>query len=381
MLARKACGSGERDGEIAMKASRVAALGLVAAATFWISSGFLFPHKVDESKAAPVASEVALKPFRVAVISADVVPHSRKLTLSGRTEADKKVTVAARSSGVITQLRVRRGSRVEKDEVIAILSDEAREAQVAQATAIVTQRQTELEAKRKLIENGTMPKLDLVKLESELKIAEASLAATQAERERGVVRAPWAGLVTEVAVEVGQAAFSMAGREIAQIVALDPIVAVVEVAERKLAGIQIGEKVDIRLVTGQTATGKIRFVSKSASPSTRTYRIEVEASNPKGEIPDGITAEVAIPLAPVEAAQVPRSALTFSSGGDIGVRTVNDQGVVAFVRVNVIEDDQNQMWVTGVPNGTRVIVKGQDFVREGQKVEPVSSTELLSDRR
>jgi multidrug efflux system membrane fusion protein len=364
-----------------MKASRVAALGLVAAATFWISSGFLFPHKVDESKAAPVASEVAQKPFRVSVMTADVVPHSRKLTLSGRTEADKKVTVAARSSGVITQLRVRRGSRVEKDEVIAILSDEAREAQVAQATALVTQRQTELEAKRKLIENGTMPKLDLVKLESELKIAEASLAATQAERERGVVRAPWAGLVTEVPVEVGQAAFSMAGREIAQIVALDPIVAVVEVAERKLAGIQVGEQVDIRLVTGQTATGKIRFVSKSASPSTRTYRIEVEASNPKGEIPDGITAEVAIPLVPVEAAQVPRSALTFSSGGDIGVRTVNDQGIVVFMRVNVIEDDQNQMWVTGVPNGARVIVKGQDFVREGQKVDPVPATELVSDRR
>jgi multidrug efflux system membrane fusion protein len=364
-----------------MKASRVAALGLVAAATFWIASGLLFPHKADESKAAPVASEVAQKPFRVAVMTADVVPHSRKLTLSGRTEADKKVTVAARSSGVITQLNVRRGSRVEKDEIIAILSDEAREAQVAQATALVTQRQTELEAKRKLIENGTMPKLDLVRLESELKIAEASLAATRAERDRGVVRAPWAGLVTEVPVEVGQAAFSMAGREIAQIVALDPIVAVVEVAERKLAGIQVGEKVDIRLVTGQTATGKIRFVSKSASPSTRTYRIEVEASNPKGEIPDGITAEVAIPLAPVEAAQVPRSALTFSSGGDIGVRTVNDRGIVAFMRVNVIEDDQNQMWVTGVPNGTRIIVKGQDFVREGQKVEPVPAADVVSDRR
>ena len=40
-----------------MKASRVAAVGLVAAATFWIASGHLFPHKTDESKAAPVASE------------------------------------------------------------------------------------------------------------------------------------------------------------------------------------------------------------------------------------------------------------------------------------------------------------------------------------
>ena len=62
-----------------------------------------------------------------------VVPHSRKLVLSGRTEADRKVTVVARTGGVLTELRVRRGDRVEKGDVIAVLSDEAREAQVAQA--------------------------------------------------------------------------------------------------------------------------------------------------------------------------------------------------------------------------------------------------------
>jgi multidrug efflux system membrane fusion protein len=382
MPARKACGAGrEYVGENLMKASRVAAVGLVAAAGFWIASGALFPHKADESHAAVLTSEVAQKPFRVAVAVAEVTPHSRRLVLSGRTEADKKVMATARGGGVITDLRVRRGSWVEKDDIIAILSDDAREAQVAQATALVTQRRTELDAKRRLIENGNMPRLELVNLESQLKIAEAVQATAQAERDRGIVRAPWAGLVTDVPVEIGQAAFSFSGREIAQIVALDPIVAVVEVAERKLSGIAVGESADIRLVTGQTATGKIRFVSKSASPSTRTYRIEVEVPNPSRAIPDGITAEVAIPLAPVAATQVPRSALTFSSGGDIGVRTVNDRGVVEFMRVNVLEDEQSQMWVTGIANGARVIVKGQDFVREGQNVDPVPEPEQLSDRR
>jgi multidrug efflux system membrane fusion protein len=365
-----------------MKASRVAAVGLVAAAGFWIASGHLFPHTADESRAAIVTNEAAAqKPFRVAVTPATVTPHSRKLVLSGRTEADKKVFATARGGGVITELRVRRGSKVQKDEIIAILSDEAREAGVAQAQAILTQRRTELEAKRRLIESGNMPKLELVNLESQYKIAEAALSAAEAERDRGVVRAPWAGLVVDVPVEVGQAAFSFSGREIAQIVSLDPIVAVVEVAERKLAGITVGERADIRLVTGQTATGKVRFVSKSASAATRTYRIEVEVPNPSGDIPDGITAEVAIPLAPVVAAQVPRSALTFSSAGDIGVRLVDARGVVSFAPVNVLEDEQSTMWVTGVPDGARVIVKGQDFVREGQNVEAVPAADLVTERR
>ena len=44
---------------------------------------------------------------------------------------------------------------------------------------------------------------------------------------------------------------------------------------------------------------RIRFVSKTASPTTRTYRVEVELPNADGAIPDGITAEVSVPLAPV----------------------------------------------------------------------------------
>src|SRR5262245_18636789 len=157
-----------------MKGSRIVAFGLVAAAAAWIGSGHFFPHETGESRAAARPSEaVTQKPFRVAVAETQVVSHSSKLVLSGRTEAERKVMAIARTGGVITELKVRRGMRVEKDEIIAVLSDEAREAQVAQAEALVTQRRTELSAKRRLIEQGTMPRLDLVNLESQLKIAEA----------------------------------------------------------------------------------------------------------------------------------------------------------------------------------------------------------------
>jgi multidrug efflux system membrane fusion protein len=265
--------------------------------------------------------------------------------------------------------------------VIAVLSDEAREAQVAQAQAVVTQKRTELEAKRQLIMQGTLPRLQLVDLEAQLKAAEASLAAAKAEHDRGVVRAPWSGVVHDVSVEVGQAAFSMAGREIAQIVALDPMLAVVEVAERKLAGIKVGDLAEVRLVTGESARGKIRFVAKTASHTTRTYRVEIELPNADAKIPDGITAEVAVPLAAVPATRVPRSALTFSSAGDLGVRIVGADETVGFVPINVVEDEQTFMWVSGIPDGTRVIVQGQDFVREGQRVEAVGAVELTSSVR
>ena len=79
-----------------------------------------------------------------------------------------------------------------------------------------------------------------------------------------------------------------------------------------------------------------------------------------------------MPLAPVPATRVPRSALTFSSDGDLGVRVVGAGDKVRSCRCSVVEDEQGYMWVTGVADGARVIVQGQDFVREGQKVDAVA---------
>ena len=357
-----------------MKAARIAAVGIVVVAAGWIVSGHLFPHDSAESRAAVRPGETGpAKLFRVAVAEAKLEPRSRKLVLSGRTEADRKMMITARGDGIISELKVKRGDIVKQGEVIAILSDEAREARVLQAQTMLTQRKTELEARMKLVAQGMLPKLEAVNLETQYKAAEAGLAAAEAERERGVIRAPWDGVVNDVPIEIGQAAFSFMGKEVAQIVALDPILAVVEVAERKLSGINLGDAAEIRLVTGRTVSGKIRFISKMASASTRTYRVDVAIPNADLSIPDGITAEVTIPLSAVPAAHVPRSALTFSSGGDLGVRAVDAGGKVVFVPVSVIEDEQQFMWVGGIADGTRVIVQGQDFVREGQTVETVDA--------
>ena len=134
-------------------------------------------------------------------------------------------------------------------------------------------------------------------------------------------------------------------------------------------------------MTGESVRGKIRFAAKTASLTTRTYRVEIELPNPDARIPDGITAEVSLPLAPVPATRIPRSALTFSATGELGVRAVDAEESVEFVQVAVIEDEQTFMWVAGIADGSRVIVQGQDFVRESQKVEAVAAAELTATAR
>ena len=198
-----------------MKASRITAIGLVVAAAAWIASGHLLPRDSSDSQAAiRPAGQKAQPAFRVSVAPARIERHSPVLSLSGRTEADHKVMITARAGGVLTQLNVKRGQHVDKGEIIAVLSDEARRAQVQQAKALLAQRKAELDAKRTLIEKGSLPRLDLVNLEAQYEAAQAAVATAEAEFDRGIVRAPWAGVITDVPAEVGGAAFSMAGKQI-----------------------------------------------------------------------------------------------------------------------------------------------------------------------
>jgi multidrug efflux system membrane fusion protein len=348
-----------------MLKSRIAAALILLSAVAWIASG----HFGDASTPAVVTEAPQAPLFRVATEPASVVDHRRAITVSGRTEADRRATAATRSEGIVVELNVRRGSRVEIGDVVAVLSDEAREAQVAQARARFTQREAEYEARSRLIESGNLPALNRSQLEADLKEAQATLAQAEAELKRGAVLAPIAGVVNTVPVEVGQAL--QTGVTVAEIIALDPMLAVFEIPERQLGGVRIGDEAEVRLVTGQTARGEVRFISQRASEQTRTYRIEIAIDNADLSISDGVTAEVVLRLAAVPAAQVSRSALTFSSEGQLGLRVVEEEGKVAFVPVTVVEDGQERIWVAGLPDRALVIVQGQDFVIEGQAVEAV----------
>jgi multidrug efflux system membrane fusion protein len=363
-----------------IKGAKLGAIALVLFAVLWIGSGILFPH---HGPTAPTVAAQAAQKFKVAIAETQATQYQPKLVLSGRTEADKKVAIVSRTSGVITDLRVRRGQVVRAGDVIALLTDEGRAAQLAQARALVLQRRAEFDARTKLIEQGNLPKLEVNNIATQLRSAEAALAQAEAEIERIRITAPWDGVVNQVTAEEGQHLMLMPGangNEIAQMISLNPIIAIVEVSERKLGGVRMGETAELRLVTGEVVKGKVRYISKSAAATTRTYRIDIEAANPDNRIPDGITTEVAITLAAVKATKVPRSALTFSTQGKLGVRAVDGEGKVYFIPVELVDDEHQFMWVAGVENGTRLIVQGQDFVREGQIVEAVAG-DLQSAQR
>lgn len=348
--------------------ARVAALAIFVGVTLWIGSGYIGRATTHAPITKSAQSEKSL--FRVVVEPAVVMPRARRITLTGRTQSDQRVTVSARTSGIVRKIAVQRGASVKVGDLLAELSDDAREANVAQAKARLAQRAAELQAREVLAQRGNYPTLNLEQLRAEKQAAEAALASAETELLRANIVAPIAGIVNDLPVEIGQGV--QIGAAVAEIIAPDPMLAIIELPERRLNSIKVGDPAEIALVTGEKRKGEIRFISRRPTAQTRTYRVDVGFANPDAAIPDGIAADVALVLAPVDAVRVPRSALTFSAGGQLGLRTVDAEDIVRFIPVVHVDDEDTALWVSGVQAGSRIIIRGQDFIAEGQKVQPVA---------
>jgi multidrug efflux system membrane fusion protein len=183
------------------------------------------------------------------------------------------------------------------------------------------------------------------------------------ELNRTEVKAPFSGYIESI-VKPGN--FLDRGQICATIIDLDPIKFVAEVPEIQVSKVNIGQEAIIELITNQRVNGNLTFVSKSASPKTKTFKIESEIVNSSGSIKDGVTATMTIRTDPVLAHRISPSILVLDDLGRIGVKVVNSNNVVEFSEVQIIEDLEEGLWISGLPDSVQIIVQGQGFVEDGQ---------------
>jgi multidrug efflux system membrane fusion protein len=340
----------------------------------WIGTGKFSSvgSAATEQPAKPAEAEQPKPTLRtVAVVIPPHVPHARAIRISGQTDAEKRATLAIRVMGVITELPVKQGDHVNKGDLVMRLDAEDKKAAVDMAETLVTQRQAEADAAERLVKGGNAPKLQADQARAALSAAKAQLETAQADLARNEIYAPFNGVIDRVPVERGSTI--MAGAVVATLLNLDPLLAVGEVGERDLQYLKLGSDADIRLANGMTVKGKLRYISRDASASTRTFRIEVAIPNEDKSLPAGMTAEISLHSDPVDAVILPRSVVTLSATGDLGVRFVDKDDKVVFHAIDLIDDLPNGLVLGGIPADARVIVAGQDLVTEGDKVNPVEA--------
>ncbi len=331
--------------------------------------------------------------------------------LRGETEAARQVDVRSETSATVKSEPLRKGVQVTQGEALCVLDpgtrgaalEEARarlsearsrvpeaEARVQEARARLEEAQINQNAATRLIQDGfasqtrvasadaaqaaaqagvTSATSGLRAAQSGIEAATAAVATAEKEIERLTILAPFSGLLESDTAELGS--LLQPGALCATIIQLDPIKLVGFVPETEVNRVRLGAQAGARLAAGGgEVLGKVTFLSRSADPETRTFRVEIEVSNTDLAIRDGQTAEIAIASAGVKAHLIPQSAMTLDDEGTLGVRLVDDTAKVVFAPVELMRDTVDGVWVTGLPQEADVIVVGQEYVTAGVTVAP-----------
>lgn len=274
--------------------------------TVWMISGSL----VEEENFAKSDSSLDTL-SSVTILNSKAIDKSKILKSSGFTEADKFVQVRAELSGRVISRPAKQGDFVEKGDLICQLYIAGREA---------------------------YPK----------------------------IVAPFSGYLESLKVDEGD--FLNTGAVCASLIDPDPMLLVADIAEKDIAQIQLGSEASAKLISGRLITGNVSFIASSADKNTRTFRVEISVDNKDRSIRDGVSAEIYIKGKEEPAHRISPAILALNDQGKLGVRTVTSDNTVEFTEINILEDTNNGMWVSGLGKEARIITLGQEYVFKGQTV-------------
>lgn len=341
------------------------ALGILAAIILYITVGSMLTGGGEANSTTGDAASEVEELFLVSARSMEAQNYIENIQVRGRTEALKSVALKAEVSGKIVATPVEKGERVSAGQTICKIAPNAKEANLAKAEALATQRQLEYNAALELSKRGFRSDTQVASAKAELDSANAGVRQAQVEFDQTSIKAPFAGLVNERPAELGD--FLQIGGTCAVLLTDDPYLVVGEVSDRQVSRISQGDPATVELTNGQTLIGKVRYISSAARIETRTFRVEVEVPNPDLDLREGITANILIPTETAKAHFLTPSLLTLRDDGSVGIRIVENE-TVKFYPVTIAGNNADGLWVKGLPDHIQLIITGQNFVTEGQKV-------------
>ena len=333
---------------------------LVAVIFVWMSSGNSVPPPVIDVNGRTNANvkSVLVQPFARE-------ETERTIQISGYTQEERMVAIKAELSARVVSIAVQENDAVRKNTRLIRLEQGQAAARLQQARAQERQTQIELDSERKLRQQGLSSAAAEARASASYEAAKAAVTLAQRDFQSTIVRAPFAGQVEEIYVEEGD--YVQPGQLLAKVVDYQPMLVIGSLSELEVGYVDEDTKATISLVTGETLTGVVRHLATQSNPQTRTFDVEVEVPNEDNNLRAGITAELSFHTGSITATRISPSLLSLDEQGNLGVKTVSDNRVF-FTPVEVVKAGTNEMWVTGIGEGTQVIIRGHGFVEIGEEV-------------
>ena len=406
----------------------------------WMASGQLGKNETaPDMAAAPAAvaapaADAAAPPSVSPIISSVIVENSkvrRSIRASGVTQPKAVVTVSAEIGGTARAVPLAEGQAVEAGAVLVEIDTSTLPARITAAKAEIDAATTALDsamaqsrgtyaeqraaaeasldvARQRLdiaeklasqkfsapvelaqlkanYENArmTLAQIDLARnLHAEVEIAQnrarlatarSNLAVLRDQLAKSTITAPTGGWLETVHLERGEQI--AAGAPAATILAMDELKIVVAVPQTSIGEVTVGDPVSINVAGAGMRNGAVTKIASISSSATRTFDVEVTVPNPGRELRAGMTVEASIDVGFQPAFGMSPAHLSVAGDGSLTAK-IDDGGTVRVMPVELVRSGVEQVFVSGLADGARLLTFGQAFVNAGDPVrvspEPAS---------
>lgn len=311
-----------------------------------------------------VPQSVSVKTMKVAPVS---VSYGQEY--SGTVEEASGTTLSFPVTGTVRQICVEPGQRVGRGALIAVLDESSLRSAYDAAAAALEQAEDAYSRMRQLHESGSLPEMQWVEVQSRLRQALSVERISKKNLADGRLLAPFAGVISEKHVEVGQNV--MPGSPVAKLVAVDRVKVCVSVPENDISSISKGQSVVINVpaLGGRTFQGKIVEKGISADRLSRSYTVKALVENPQAELMPGMICELCLNLTEAPSAIVlPNSVICMDSSNNTFVWiSSNGKAQKRMIKTGT-QTRYGVTVVSGLNTGDEVIVEGQQKVSAGMNI-------------
>jgi RND family efflux transporter MFP subunit len=315
------------------------------------------------------------------------------------------VNIFSRVDGYIAKLHVDKGDFVRANRLLVEIDHTdyqhavnqakanlaAAKARVVEQEAVVRNAKLAFDRMQTLISDQFISRQDLDNAEVNFDAARAAQESLQAQvNQMGValaqaetnlaysyIRAPFAGYIAERNLDTGSyvssatASTSTMSRGIMSLHDIDTVRVLIEVVERDVPLVKIGQKANLRAEAypGQIFEGTVTRIVQAVNRATRTMTVEVDLPNRDRRLKGGMFARVEVMVGTHhQALQIPIDAV--SRLEDTQYVYVVAEGKARRVDIEIGIRQGNHVEITkGLTGHEEVIVSGKDLVRDGTPVQ------------
>ena len=333
-------------------------------------------------KAKPIAATLAPPPaIHVDTVEVRDEPIPRVLALTGTLRGKQQTDLAANAAGRVLATLVERGSEVKSGDLIARLDTRAASLSAAEARANADITKTRADTAKRdcdrfasLLAQGAIAQAEYDRVADQCSTSGGSIAAAQARAASaaqmvgdGMIRAPFAGIVTERYVNVGE--FVRQDTKVVTLVAIDSLRLEFSVPEAEIAALKPNGAMTFTVPSfpGKPFTGTVRFISAALREATRDMIAEAVVDNADRALRPGMFASIALFVGEAPLPVVPKTAVVEKDGRTHVFAVVEQRLEERVVQIGARKGDLVAV-VRGLRSGEKVVAAPTDAIKNGQMV-------------